>query len=124
MAGFAGLEAPVGRPERPVDPDAGSLQRFAHDLRVLRREAGRPSYRELAKRAHYSDTTLSVAASGTIMPTLGATLALVRACGGDPVEWERRWRSLAVEVRGQPGTYSAGAPGSPDGGPGRRNGPA
>lgn len=100
----------MGRPERPLDPDAWALQRFAYDLRVLRREAGQPSYRELARRAHYSDTTLSVAASGAVMPSLAATLAFVRACGGDTEDWERRWRSLATEFRGQRDASSAMTP--------------
>ena len=49
----------VGRPEKPVDPDAGPVQRLAWQLRRLRERAGNPSYRRLAQRAHYSASTLA-----------------------------------------------------------------
>ena len=88
----------MGRSERPVDPEAGPLQRLAWDLRQLRQKAGRPSYRELAKRAHYSASVLSEAAGGLAFPSLAVTLAYVEACGGDGEEWEKRWRLLAVEL--------------------------
>ncbi|MEV4749745.1 hypothetical protein AB0K21_25475 [Streptosporangium sp. NPDC049248] len=87
----------MGRPERALDPDAGPLQRFASELRQLRTEAGRPSYRELSRRAHYSVTALSEAAGGEVFPTLAVTLAYVGACGGDAELWEKRWRTLAAE---------------------------
>jgi transcriptional regulator with XRE-family HTH domain len=85
----------VGRPDRPLDPAAGALPRFAYDLRQLRRLGGRPTYRELAKRAHYSTSTLAEAASGVRLPTLEVTLAYVAACGGDLDEWRDRWQALA-----------------------------
>lgn len=53
----------MGRPERPLDPQAGPVQRLAHDLRELRRNAGGPSYRAMAKVAGFSATTLSQAAA-------------------------------------------------------------
>ncbi|MEV5892559.1 nSTAND1 domain-containing NTPase [Nonomuraea fuscirosea] len=86
------------RPERPLDTGDSSLLRFAADLRALRRKAGDPTYRMLAQRAHYSAATLSEAASGRKLPTLAATLAYVRACGGDEAEWEARWRSISEEA--------------------------
>lgn len=85
----------MGRRERPVDPSSGPLPAFAHELRELRKAAGSPSYRALAKVAHFSDTSLSVAAGGTTLPSLEVTLAYVRACGGDVGEWTRRWSSTA-----------------------------
>ncbi|QFU91753.1 hypothetical protein [Amycolatopsis sp. YIM 10] len=88
----------MGRRERPLDPDADPLQRFAFELRQLRSGAGGPSYRELARRAHYSVTALAEAAGGQILPSLAVTLAYVRACGGDPQEWETRYRDLAEEL--------------------------
>ncbi len=88
----------MGRPERPIDPAAGPLQRFAHDLRVLRRAAGGLSYREMSRQAHYSRTALSQAASGEELPSLTVTLAYVEACGGDPAEWEARWHAVEAEV--------------------------
>ncbi len=84
----------MGRPERPVDPTAGPLQRFAYELRQLRRQAGNPSYRQMARRAHYSATALSEAAGGEKLPSRHVTRAYVGACGGNPDEWEARWRAV------------------------------
>src|SRR5688500_18739158 len=88
----------MGRPERPLDKTTGPIAVFAHDLRLLRTRAGNPSYRELARKALFAPSVLSSAASGHRLPTLAVTLAFVSACGGDRVEWERRWRGIA----GQP----------------------
>ncbi|MDI6102325.1 hypothetical protein QLQ12_27275 [Actinoplanes sp. NEAU-A12] len=81
-----------------MDPSGGPVQRFAAGLRELRESAGRPGYRELARRAHYSVTTLSVAAAGHQLPSLAVTLAYVEACGGDRAAWEQRWRAAAAEL--------------------------
>ncbi|MFJ9945749.1 nSTAND1 domain-containing NTPase [Streptomyces erythrochromogenes] len=86
------------RPERPLDPDSGPLTQFAADLRKLREAAGRPPYRALAKRAHYSSTTLSDAAGGHALPSLAVTLAYVEACRGDRRAWETRWHTAAAEI--------------------------
>lgn len=69
------------------DPAAG----FADQLRQLRAEAGAPSYRELARKVHYSRTALSEAARGDKLPSLAVTLAFVEACGGDTEQWRQRW---------------------------------
>ncbi|NGO07615.1 helix-turn-helix domain-containing protein [Streptomyces sp. HC44] len=87
----------MGRHETPLDPAAGPVQRFAYELRKLRQEAGGLTYREMARRAHYSVTTLSRAAAGDQLPSLAVTLAYVNACGGDPAEWERRWHEASEE---------------------------
>ncbi|KOG39882.1 nSTAND1 domain-containing NTPase [Streptomyces resistomycificus] len=92
----------MGRPELPVDPAAGPVQRLAHDLRELRRSAGGVSYRTMAKKAGFSVTTLAKAASGERLPSLAVLQAYVRACGEDPVPWEARWQeaeALAGEGR-------------------------
>ncbi|WP_367128496.1 FG-GAP-like repeat-containing protein [Saccharothrix sp. HUAS TT1] len=94
------------RPESPVDPRAGAVQHFAHDLRLLREKAGSPPYRSLARRAHYAPATLARAASGRELPSLAVALAYVRACGGDEREWEERWRAVAAETH----PASAGEP--------------
>ncbi|MEU4447663.1 FG-GAP-like repeat-containing protein [Actinosynnema sp. NPDC050801] len=86
------------RPESPVDPRAGAVPLFAHDLRLLREKAGGPPYRALARRAHYASATLARAAAGRELPSLAVTLAYVRACGGDAEEWECRWRAVAADV--------------------------
>ncbi|AOR30002.1 hypothetical protein BFF78_01910 [Streptomyces fodineus] len=74
------------------------MQRFAFELRKLRAEAGGITYRVLAQRAGYSVTTLSQAAAGEQLPTLTVALAYVQACGGDPVEWEARWKQASDEA--------------------------
>ncbi|WP_030940431.1 helix-turn-helix domain-containing protein [Streptomyces sp. NRRL S-646] len=81
----------MGRPELPVDPAAGPVQRLAHDLRELRRSAGGVSYRAMAKKAGFSVTTLAKAASGERLPSLAVLQAYVQACGEDPAAWEARW---------------------------------
>jgi transcriptional regulator with XRE-family HTH domain len=89
----------VARQERPIDPIAGPLPRFAQELRKLRMEAGNPTYRALAKAAGYSATTLSEAAGGTRKPSLDVVLAFVGACGGDPDLWRERWIDLDAALR-------------------------
>ncbi|MGW3463966.1 nSTAND1 domain-containing NTPase, partial [Streptomyces olivaceoviridis] len=57
-------------------------------------------------------STLSQAAAGDRLPTLPVVLAYVRACGGDPEQWETRWREVAAEVAAEPRAEDedAGAP--------------
>lgn len=86
----------MGRPEKALDPEAGPLQRFAGDLRRLRRDAGSPTYRELSHKTQYSTSVLSRAASGRDLPSLAVTLAYARACGGDASYWRNRWQALAL----------------------------
>jgi hypothetical protein len=64
----------------------------------LRKKAGNPSYRELARVALFAPSVLSSAASGYRLPTLPVTLGFVAACGGDREAWEQRWREVAVAV--------------------------
>ncbi|MEV7523509.1 hypothetical protein [Streptomyces sp. NPDC091371] len=103
------------RPERPLDPDTGPLTRFAADLRKLREAAGRPPYRALAKKAHYSSTTLSDAAGGHTFPSLAVTLAYVEACQGDRRAWENRWHALAAEIAATAASARAEEPGESSG---------
>lgn len=86
------------RPERPLESGDDVLLRFAADLRTLRKQAGNPTYRELAQRAHYSAGTLSDAAGGRKLPSLAVALAYVRSCGGNDSEWERRWHEIAAGI--------------------------
>ncbi|MFI6499506.1 hypothetical protein [Nonomuraea typhae] len=86
------------RQERPLEAGDDALLRLAADLRKLRDEAGTPSYRELARRAHYSAGTLSEAAGGRKLPSLAVTLAYVKACDGDAAEWTARWHTVAEEL--------------------------
>ncbi len=88
----------MGRPERPLNGAQGPIAAFACDLRALRKRAGNPSYRELARTALFAPSVLSGAASGYRLPTLPVTLAFVAACGDDWAVWEQRWREVAAEV--------------------------
>jgi tetratricopeptide (TPR) repeat protein len=104
----------MGRQERPLEPSDGTLEAFASNLRKLRNAAGNPSYRTLARKAGYSASALSTAASGRIVPSLAVTLAYAGACGGDLAEWERHWEQLqeVLASQGQPdpsATDEAGA---------------
>ena len=81
----------MARTPRPVDPEDGPVQAFAHELRCLRERNGATPYRVLARTAGYSATTLGDAAGGVRLPTLDVALAYAVACGGDPVWWEQRW---------------------------------
>ncbi|MEU6350226.1 helix-turn-helix domain-containing protein [Streptomyces sp. NPDC047072] len=92
------MTARRGRPERPVDPAAGPVQRFAHELRSLREAAGTPSYRVMAERAGLSVAALSRAASGDRLPSAKVVRAYARACAADPDEWERRLRHAVEEA--------------------------
>jgi tetratricopeptide (TPR) repeat protein/transcriptional regulator with XRE-family HTH domain len=76
----------------------GPVARLAFELREMRRRAGGPSYRELARLARYSASTLSTAASGRTMPTREVTRAFAQACGEDAAEWEERWREAALSL--------------------------
>ncbi|MFD3524228.1 helix-turn-helix domain-containing protein [Streptomyces sp. NPDC058653] len=104
------------RGERPLDPQGGPLSEFAARLRKLREQAGRPTYRDLARDAHYSIATLSSAAAGRQLPSLAVTLAYVRACGGDEREWAVVWRRTADAC------VSLGAPVAAEGEKGRGTG--
>jgi hypothetical protein len=92
----------MGRPEKPLNAKGNPIVAFANDLRELRRRAGEPSYREMARCALFSPSVLSSAASGRRLPTLQVTLAFVDACGGDRVAWEGRWRELAGQGERRP----------------------
>ena len=70
---------------------------FASGLRGLMTGAGIPSYREVARRAHFSHTAIAAAASGKALPSLEVTLGFVAACGGDAAlraDWEARWHAV------------------------------
>jgi hypothetical protein len=101
-----------GRPEGPLDPDGGAVARLAAQLRQLREEAGRPSYRQLAGEAYFSHSALSQAAAGRELPSLAVTLAFAEACGGEREEWIARWQEAAAAVGAvaePPGVLTGGA---------------
>jgi WD40 repeat protein/transcriptional regulator with XRE-family HTH domain len=88
----------MGRQETPLDPGQGPVQRFAFELRKLRREAGGITYRAMARGTRYSVSTLSRAAAGEQLPSLPVMLAYVAACGGDAADWERRLHAAEEEA--------------------------
>jgi WD40 repeat protein len=95
----------VPRQERSLEEDDGLVVDFARELRFLRERAGRPTYRELSSRAHFSTSALAEAAGGRKLPSLAVTVAFVRACDGDVDEWESRWRECAAELAGPAEEY-------------------
>ncbi|MFF4183584.1 XRE family transcriptional regulator [Streptomyces sp. NPDC001691] len=74
-------------------------------MRTLRRQAGNPSYRAMAKRAHYSVATLSEAARGLHKPSLKVTRAYVAACEGDIATWTRHWHRVTKELEARAALY-------------------
>jgi hypothetical protein len=76
--------------------------RFLADLRALR-DASALGFDELAARAHYPNDVLKEAERGPSLPGLPILAAYVRACDGDVLEWEERWRRLGFGPRADPG---------------------
>ena len=74
--------------------------RFLADLRTLR-DLAAIGYDELSARAHYPSDVLKEAENGPLLPGLPVLTAYVRACEGDVLDWEERWRRLA-EVPADP----------------------
>ncbi|MFF7158023.1 hypothetical protein [Streptomyces sp. NPDC008139] len=89
-----------GRPEKEMAPGDDPVRQLARELRDLREAAGKPTYRTMARGAGFGASTLSRAASGETLATLPVVLAYVRACGGDPADWEQRWRAAATLAAG------------------------
>ena len=75
--------------------------RFLADLRALRDSAA-IGYDEMAARAHYPSDVLKEAENGPGLPGLPILAAYVRACEGDVLDWEERWRRLNPEVPDDP----------------------
>jgi hypothetical protein len=90
--------AQPGRPERPV-LGTGPVAELARELRRIRRRAGRPPYRELARAALTSSTVLNDAAAGRACPTWEVVKAFVRACGSDPDSVRPLWKKANAERR-------------------------
>jgi transcriptional regulator with XRE-family HTH domain len=72
---------------------------FAARLRELRKQAGSPSFRELARRTHYSASTLAEATAGKRLPTEAVVKAFVAECGGNPDEWVQQLREVITAQR-------------------------
>jgi hypothetical protein len=72
-------------------PATDQVADFIDALRKLRQDAGGPSFRKMAQRAHYSHTAFSSMLSSGRLPSLKLTLAFVSACNGDQDQWRTRW---------------------------------
>jgi hypothetical protein len=91
----------LGRPLKPLDPDAGPVARFASKLRAAREAMPKqpPSYRELGERVHRSKSSFSVACSGTELPTWDVTADFLKACGREvDTGWWTDWTSARAEA--------------------------
>ncbi|MEV4139668.1 helix-turn-helix transcriptional regulator [Dactylosporangium sp. NPDC049742] len=91
-----------GRPETPIDPTAGPIEKFAFDLRERRESAGRPTYRTMAAVARYSPAALSQAAAGRRLPTWDLTRAFLTACNVSDQEmrrWKQNWEAINRQIR-------------------------
>jgi hypothetical protein len=82
----------MGRPEKTIDRAGGPVAEFAAQLRLLRDNAGRPTYARMAERSGLAASTLSQAASGSTLPSWRVVAAYVCACNADPADWRERWR--------------------------------
>lgn len=95
----------MARKENSLNPEDGPIQAFAWELRELRRAGGNPTYRAMAARAGFSQTTLSSAAAGRRIPSLDVVLAYIGVCGGNSDEWRLKWTRLnSLTVTTQTGT--------------------
>lgn len=84
---------------RSHERSAGPLAEFVAALRQLRRRAGQPTYRTMARHAFISASSLCRIETGRAVPSLTATLAYVRACGGDEDLWRNQHAALLAALR-------------------------
>jgi hypothetical protein len=92
--------------------EADDKERFLADLRALRDTAAL-EFDELAARTHYPSDVLKEAESGPSLPGLPIVAAYVRACDGDVLEWEERWRRFGLEPPADPALPVRAAGASP-----------
>jgi hypothetical protein len=94
-----------GRRSRRPDPASGPVAALAERLWRLKKQAGDPSYAEMASLgAAASKSSLAAAAQGRTLPSWGTTWEFVRVLavdrlGMDPVETEREWRAYWQRAR-------------------------
>lgn len=79
---------------------AEAIQGFVDRLQHLREDAGRPSFREMAKRSGaISHATLHDALQGARMPSWETTVEFAKACGRDPQDLRADWEHADAIVR-------------------------
>jgi hypothetical protein len=77
-----------GETKRPA-----SLEDFVAELRQLRRQAGEPSFRQMANRSGaVSHATLHLTVTGHRLQPWETVREFVRACDGDETAWQERWQ--------------------------------
>ncbi|MBS1906135.1 MAG: DUF2690 domain-containing protein [Actinobacteria bacterium] len=79
-----------------AEPD--SIAKFAADLRLLRLSAGSPTLALLQHETGISRTVISDAFAGRQLPSARTVDGLVRACGGEPLDWLQRRDQLSSRV--------------------------
>lgn len=103
-----------GRKATPPNPEDGPLAAFAHDLWVLKRRAGDPSFATMCTQlgAAASKSSLAAATRGTALPSWETTWEFVRVLAVDQLgtdaedtraEWLARWTAVA-SATGAPAT--------------------
>ncbi|MFI0155238.1 helix-turn-helix domain-containing protein [Streptomyces lydicus] len=85
-------ELVAGRGLKPLPDDGHPRTQFAQDLRMLREQAGAPSYRILVEKVGYTLATYSSMFNGKALPEREQLLDLVGYLGGDTEEWAKRLR--------------------------------
>lgn len=97
----------MARHEKPIDPAGGPLAELALDLRALRADSGL-TYREMAEMCNVVASTLSQAASGTVLPSWETVSTYVTVCGDQPARW---WaRHEAARNAGKPKAAASESP--------------
>jgi transcriptional regulator with XRE-family HTH domain len=98
----------MGRPEKQITTDDARAE-LARKLRALRSaEKPSPTYQQLAARAHYSQPSLSQAASADArVPTWEVVRAYVEALDGDPTEFRDVWRKAREKQKNPAPTGNA-----------------
>jgi transcriptional regulator with XRE-family HTH domain len=81
------------------DPSRRPIETFAEQLRALRERARSPSYRDMARRTHFSASTLAEAVSGRRLPSVAVVRALATVYGADPDEWATKLARAAESAR-------------------------
>ncbi|MEV6592352.1 helix-turn-helix domain-containing protein [Streptomyces acidicola] len=99
----------------PIPGDAPEAVRaLATQLRDAKEAAGL-SVAQLARKAHFSTATISLAASGKKVPTWAVTWAYVEACEDDKGQghWEALWAAADAAEKGQTDGETVAADPSP-----------
>lgn len=78
---------------------AEPLADFVAALRLVRKRAGNPTLRAMARRAQYSESTFCRVQKGKKVPRLEAMLAYVHACVGETELWRAQHGQLLAALR-------------------------